>query len=168
MSDAAPAAEAAGDDGKGGVRALVVGHGEFAAGLVSAGAHVTGLDAAFLALSNRGMSREQLEQMLRDALDRTGAGTVFTDLPAGSGTLAARRVQRDRPSLVVVTGANVAMLLEFAMRTAVPPAEAAAAAADRGREAITMPPAPAAPSAPGAAATVAPSLLGPPGGAGGH
>ena len=148
-----------------GVRALVVGHADYAAGLVSAVGQVTGLDAAFLPLSNRGMSREQLEELLRDALDRTGAGVVFTDLPAGSGTLAARRVQHDRPSLVVVTGANLAMLLEFAMKGALPPGEGAAAAAEKGRAAITIPAVPgAAAAAVPAASTAAASV----GGAGGH
>ena len=118
------------------VRAIVMGHGDLAAGLVSAVAQVTGLGAAFLALSNRSLSRDQLEETLRGALDRTGATVVFTDLPAGSGTIAARRVQRDRPALVIASGVNLAMLLEFAMRDGHPPAEAAAAASEKGRAAI--------------------------------
>ena len=63
---------------------------------------------------------------------------VFTDLPAGSCTIAARKVQRGQPGLVVATGANVAMLLEFVMQLDVPSAEAAARAVARGKETLVL------------------------------
>ena len=40
---------------------------------------------------------------------------IFTDLPAGSCTIAARRVARDLPGLIVVTGANLSVLLSWAL-----------------------------------------------------
>ncbi|HEX5580428.1 MAG TPA: hypothetical protein VFX39_02555, partial [Gemmatimonadaceae bacterium] len=91
-------------------RALVAGHADLAAGLVSAVAQITGREALFVPLSNAGMGREQLESVLRATLAEVGAGIVFTALPGGSWTIAARRVQRDLPALVVVTGVNLAML----------------------------------------------------------
>jgi PTS system N-acetylgalactosamine-specific IIA component len=45
----------------------------------------------------------------------TGAQVVFTDLPAGSCTIAARRIARESSGLAVVCGANLPMLLSFVM-----------------------------------------------------
>ena len=119
--------------------AIVAGHGDLAAGLVSAVAQITGRVGGLLPLSNRGMGREQLEDTLRDALARTGASVVFTDLPAGSWTMAARRVQRDTPALVVVTGVNLATLLDWTFRDAATPDGAAArAAVEKGRSAMVV------------------------------
>ena len=121
-----------------GVRALVTGHGEFAAGLVSAVAQITGRGDQFLALSNQGMSGADVERSLREQLDLTGARVIFTDLPAGSSTIAARRLMRDRSDLVIVTGANLAALLDFVFHGEMAPDEAARKAADRGRASVTI------------------------------
>ena len=128
-----------GDDAEPSRGAIVAGHGDLAAGLVSAVAQITGRRAGLLPLSNRGMGREQLEDTLRDALARTGAGVVFTDLPAGSWTIAARRVQRDVTGLVVVTGVNLATLLDWTFRD-VETADgvAARAAVEKGRSAMVV------------------------------
>jgi PTS system N-acetylgalactosamine-specific IIA component len=129
MSDAEPTPMA---------RALVAGHADLAAGLVSAVAQITGREALFVPLSNAGMGREQLESVLRATLADAGAGVVFTDLPGGSWTIAARRVQRDLPSLVVVTGVNLAMLLEYAFHGEASARAAAAAALEKGRSAMLV------------------------------
>jgi PTS system N-acetylgalactosamine-specific IIA component len=68
---------------------------------------------------------------------------VFTDLPAGSCTLAARRLQRERPDLVLVTGANLATLLDFVFSAEEASDEDAAAhaathAAEKGRAALAV------------------------------
>jgi PTS system N-acetylgalactosamine-specific IIA component len=99
------------DDGV--VVAVVAGHGRFADGLVSAVEQITGRGAAFATLSNAGLAPADLERALLERLDTTGARVIFTDLPAGSCTMAARRVQRARADVVLVTGANVAVLMEF-------------------------------------------------------
>ena len=130
---------AGGDDASASRGAIVAGHGDLAAGLVSAVAQITGHGEALLPLSNRGMGREQLEDTLRDALARTGAGVVFTDLPAGSWTIAARRVQRDVAGLVVVTGVNLATLLDWTFRdAATADGVAARAAVEKGRSAMVV------------------------------
>lgn len=132
-------ANGGGDDGPASRSAIVAGHGDLAAGLVSAVAQITGRGSALLPLSNRGMGREQLEDTLRDALARTGAGVVFTDLPAGSWTIAARRVQRDVADLVVVTGVNLATLLDWTFRDeAMADGVAARAAVEKGRSAMVV------------------------------
>jgi PTS system N-acetylgalactosamine-specific IIA component len=46
---------------------------------------------------------------------RRSSRVVFTDLPAGSCTMAARRIARTEPDLAIVTGASVGMLLDFAL-----------------------------------------------------
>ena len=119
-------------------RALVAGHGDLASGLVSAVAQITGRGELFVPLSNAGMGREQLDSVLRDTLVEAGAGIGFTDLPGGSWTIAARRVQRDQPALVVVTGVNLAMLLEYAFHEAGPARTAADAALEKGRSAMLV------------------------------
>ena len=129
----------AGDDGDPSRSAIVAGHGDLAAGLVSAVAQITGRRGGLLPLSNRGMGREQLEDTLRDALARSGACVVFTDLPAGSWTIAARRVQRDLAGLVVVTGVNLATLLDWTFRDlATADGVAARAAVEKGRSAMVV------------------------------
>lgn len=95
------------------VVAVVAGHGRFADGVLSAVDQITGRGNAFVAVSNTGLGPGDLEALIVSALDRTGARVVFTDLPAGSCTMAVRRAQRSRPDIVLVTGANVAVLMEF-------------------------------------------------------
>jgi N-acetylgalactosamine PTS system EIIA component len=62
---------------------------------------------------------------------------VFTDLQAGSCTMAARRYLRDRKDVLLVAGANLPMLLDFVFADKLPAIEAARHALERGRAAIT-------------------------------
>lgn len=93
--------------------AVVAGHGDYAVGMLSAVEQITGRGSAFVPVSNRGKSPTELEAELAAQLDATGARVIFTDLPAGSCTMAARRLQRVRPDVVLVTGANLAVLMEY-------------------------------------------------------
>lgn len=113
-------------------RAIVAGHGDFAAGLISAVQQITGLGEQFVAISNTGLAGETIEAMVKEALARTGATVVFTDLPAGSCTMAARRLARLGPDIVVVTGVTLPTLLAFALGATVEEAVA------RGRESLTQ------------------------------
>lgn len=122
-------------------KAIVAGHGTFAAGLVSAVEQITGLGVVFAPLSNAGRSLQDIQAALGDLLEETGARVVFTDLPAGSCTMAVRRLLRDRPGIVLVTGTNLSMLLDFAMQagdTADSVTEAAGVALERGRAAMAL------------------------------
>jgi PTS system N-acetylgalactosamine-specific IIA component len=98
-------------------RAVVAGHGDFAQGLISAVQQITGKGDAFRALSNRELSAVALEEVLRATIAANGVRVIFTDLPAGSCTIAARRVARDVPWLTVVTGANLSVLLGWVLGT---------------------------------------------------
>jgi len=126
-------------------RAVLAGHADFAAGMASAIAQISGRADAFVLMTNRGCSAEEIEARLRSALDEQRLRVVFTDLPAGSCTLAARRLQRERPDLVLVTGANLAALLDFVFAAegtdddaAAAAAHAAAHAAEKGRAALAV------------------------------
>src|SRR4026209_353202 len=105
------------NDAKGGgtdqPRAIVVGHGEFAGGLVSAVGQICGMADKLVVMSMMGMTPEDIESAIRDQLSTTRARAIFTDLPAGSATIAARRIVRDEPGLVLVSGVNLATLLDF-------------------------------------------------------
>jgi PTS system N-acetylgalactosamine-specific IIA component len=72
-----------------------------------------GEEGVLLPVSNEQHGADGIEQAVGEIVNRTGIRTVFTDLPAGSATVAVRRLQRRMPGLTVVTGANLAMLLDF-------------------------------------------------------
>jgi N-acetylgalactosamine PTS system EIIA component len=119
-------------------RALVAGHGDFAIGIVSAVDQITGRGGVLVALTNRGLGADEIVRVLRDAVADVGAQVIFTDLPAGSWTIAARRVQRERPEIVVVTGANLPALLDFVFQTDCTSPVAARHSADKGRGALAV------------------------------
>lgn len=119
-------------------RAVVAGHGDLASGLLSAVTQITGRDDVFVGLSNRALSAQDVERVLRESVDAHGAGVIFTDLPAGSCTMAARRLQRERPELVVVTGVNLAALLDFVFSDAPDARAAAGDAVEKGRASLAL------------------------------
>ncbi|MHB8839579.1 MAG: PTS sugar transporter subunit IIA domain-containing protein [Gemmatimonadaceae bacterium] len=107
-----------------GPRAIVAAHGDLAEGLVSAVSRVAGAAAAarLMPFSNATLGGAELVDALRQAIASSSAQVVFTDLPAGSCTIAARRIARESPGLAVVCGANLPMLLAFVMAQATGPA----------------------------------------------
>ena len=119
-------------------RAIVAGHGDFATGVVSAVAQITGRGDVFVAMTNRGLGADDIERAMREQAEAIGARIVFTDLPAGSCTIAARRLQRARPDLVVVTGVNLATLLDYVFHSEEPPADAARHAVEKGRASLAV------------------------------
>ena len=117
-------------------RAVVAGHGDFAAGVISAVQQIVGTGSVFRGVNNAALDAVGLEQAIATAVADSLATVVFTDLPGGSCTIAARRVARASPGLAVVTGANLAMLLDFALNGTA--AAAAEHAAEKGRAAIVV------------------------------
>jgi N-acetylgalactosamine PTS system EIIA component len=150
-----------------GAVAVVAGHGDFAAGLISAVAQITGRGELLLPITNRGLGPTEIEAALRAAVSLASVRVIFTDLPAGSCTIASRRLLRERPDLRLVTGANLPAVIDFVMSAQLAPpdasqsalaadasAQAVAHAVERGRGALTMVAPPAAP--PLVASTAAP------------
>jgi len=119
-------------------RAIVIGHGDFAVGMQTAVDKITGHGSALLALSVQERSLSQIEDWLRANLSSTGVQVVFTDLQAGSATMAARKALRDMPTVVLVVGTNLPMLLDFVLNNSGSPRDAALHAAERGKAAIVV------------------------------
>lgn len=118
--------------------ALIAGHATFAAGMLSAIEQITGRSDVFVGLTNRALSAAGVEAAMREALESSGATVVFTDLPAGSCTMAARRLQRERPDITVVVGANLATLLDFVFGNEGDVDAAARHAAEKGKAALQV------------------------------
>lgn len=120
--------------------AIVAAHGDLAAGFVSAVQQITGRGELFLPMTNAGLGAADIERALLALVDARGINVIFTDLPAGSCTIAARRVQAARPNVVLVTGASLPLLLDFMSHEELSPAEAAAHAVDRAVRSLTAVP----------------------------
>jgi N-acetylgalactosamine PTS system EIIA component len=111
--------------------AIIAAHGDLAAGFVSAVDQITGRGDLFLPMTNTGMGAAEIERALLELVDGRNIRVIFTDLPAGSCTIAARRVLAARSGIVLVTGASLPLLLDFMSHEELPPAEAATHAVER-------------------------------------
>ncbi|MGQ0715230.1 MAG: PTS sugar transporter subunit IIA [Gemmatimonadaceae bacterium] len=111
--------------------AIIAAHGDLAAGFVSAVQLITGRGDLFLPMSNSGLGAADIERAILELVDARKIRVIFTDLPAGSCTMAARRVIKARPDVVLVTGASLPLLLDFMSHDELGPAEAASHAVDR-------------------------------------
>ncbi len=96
-----------------GLRAIVLAHGNMARGMVDAVRQISGVgEGILIPLSNHGKSPVALEAELESLLT-DDAMVVFTDLSSGSCALAARKCAPQACKLVLVTGVNLAILLDF-------------------------------------------------------
>lgn len=119
------------------VTGVVVSHGTLSAALVNAVTRIAGSTDALVAVSNEGCSRSTLAQLVRDAVgDRRCL--LFVDMPGGSCLQAAAMLQREHPSVAVVAGVNLAMLLDFVAHRDGDPLDIAQRAAKVGTEAIRI------------------------------
>ena len=119
-------------------RALVAGHADFAAGLVSAVEIITGRGSVLVPIEVKGLCGDDIQQLLYDTMKESGVRVIFTDLQAGSCTMAARKVLRALGEGTLVAGANLPMLLDFALSSDPDIAAAAEQAAARGRAAVSV------------------------------
>jgi mannose/fructose-specific phosphotransferase system component IIA len=106
--------------------------------LINAVHQISGAGDAFIAISNSGLSGSDIEETLRTRAAEHGIRVFFTDLPGGSATFAARKLMRMDPGIVLVTGANLATLLEFVFQPEMDPRDAAKRAAEKGRAALAL------------------------------
>ena len=119
-------------------RALVAGHGDFAAGMLSAVQLISGRDDVFAGKTKRNLGAHEVEAEMRERVAALRIEVIFTDLPAGSCTMAARRLQRDQPYLTVVTGVNLVTLLDFVFQPDDHPEDAARHAVEKGRSSLVV------------------------------
>jgi PTS system N-acetylgalactosamine-specific IIA component len=118
-------------------RAIVAGHGDFAAGLISAVEQISGRGRLLLPISVKQLGVEDIETLLRKEMLAAGVRVIFTDLSAGSCTMASRRILRGTEDAVLIAGVNLPTLLDFVFADTMPPVEAARHAAERGKASIT-------------------------------
>jgi mannose/fructose-specific phosphotransferase system component IIA len=119
------------------LRGVVVGHGGLAAALIDAVARIAGSDSGLVAVSNTDCDRGTLERRITDAVGE-GPAIVFIDMPSGSCMFAAMHRLREMPGMRLVTGVNLAMLLEFVFNRDGELDEVATKVADAGASAIGM------------------------------
>lgn len=121
-------------------RGVVLSHGLLAEGLVDAVRQITGVaDEVLVGQSNRGLSPEALVTALRRLVGE-GPVVVFTDLPSGSCSVTARRLQRERFDILVIGGVNLPLLLDFVLHRELPLAELGPRLVEKGRTAICITP----------------------------
>jgi mannose/fructose-specific phosphotransferase system component IIA len=119
-------------------RGILVTHGVMAAGMIDAVQRISGApDEALVAVSNEGRAPEQLQADIVEAMGE-GPVVIFTDLGAGSCTLAARLSCADRARVAVVTGVNLPMLLDFVFHRADPLDQLAERMVEKGRSGVRL------------------------------
>jgi mannose/fructose-specific phosphotransferase system component IIA len=117
---------------------VVVCHGSLAGALVQAAEQISGIPGVLVSVSNTGCDRDTLEERVLAALGGRPA-VVFVDLASGSCSFAVLKRLRGEPSVKVVTGVNLAMLVDFVFHRTLSPDEAATRARAAGEKSIRIP-----------------------------
>jgi mannose/fructose-specific phosphotransferase system component IIA len=120
------------------LRGVVAAHGSVAEALVRAVESISGITGALRAVSNTDCDRGKLEERIHEAIGG-GPAVLFVDLPSGSCLFAALSRFKNEPDVQVVTGVNLAMLVDFVFHREATPAAAAERAAAAGTKAIKVP-----------------------------
>jgi N-acetylgalactosamine PTS system EIIA component len=123
------------------LRGVLLGHGDMPDGIVDAVRSITGCDAdAIVPISNRGLSPDALTAEVQRVLG-DGPGIIFTDLPSGSCGFVARRLTQSAAGIVVISGVNLPLLIDFAMNRTVALEDLVPRLLRRGRAAMGCAPA---------------------------
>lgn len=97
-----------------GVPALLVMHADLAEALLRAAERVYGPIEGVTVLSNEGLSREALEHRITETVEGWSmGGLVLTDFWGGSCHICGASAVRGRGELVIVTGINLPLLLDY-------------------------------------------------------
>ena len=120
------------------LRGVIVSHAAVAQALRAAVAAITGVEDALVPVSNDGCDTGALAERLTAAIGGHPA-VLFVDLPGGSCLTSSIRLARGNAHIAVVTGVNLAMLLDFVFHRTLPPTDAARRAAEAGGRAIRTP-----------------------------
>jgi mannose/fructose-specific phosphotransferase system component IIA len=120
------------------LQGVVVGHGPLARALVEAAETISGVTGALTAVTNTGCDRTLIEQRVTAAIGASPA-VIFVDMATGSCFFAAMQAARASGQVKVVTGVNLAMLVDFVFHRNLAPAEAAERAMRTGGTAIRQP-----------------------------
>ncbi|MGB7211562.1 MAG: hypothetical protein WBC97_02945 [Gemmatimonadales bacterium] len=120
------------------LRGVVAAHGSLAEALVRAAESISGVTGVLRAVSNEDCDRGRLEARLTEAIG-PGPAVVFVDLPSGSCHFAALHRFHEDPRIRVITGVNLAMLVDFVFHRELPLDDAVAKAIAAGTRAIKVP-----------------------------
>jgi mannose/fructose-specific phosphotransferase system component IIA len=120
------------------LQGVVVCHGPLAGALVQAAEQISGLAGALAPVSNTGCDLDMLEQRILAAVNGRPS-VVFVDLASGSCLVAVLKRLRNEHSVKVVTGVNLAMLVDFVFHRSLSPSEAATRAVAAGEKSIRIP-----------------------------
>jgi mannose/fructose-specific phosphotransferase system component IIA len=96
------------------VPALLVMHADLSSALLRAAIQVYGPVEDVESLSNEGLSKDALEHAIEIRVEKwpTG-GLVFTDIFGGSCHLCGSKAARDHGDVIVVSGLNLPILLDY-------------------------------------------------------
>jgi mannose/fructose-specific phosphotransferase system component IIA len=120
------------------VRGVVACHGKLADALIDAVERISGIKGALVAVTNSECDRGLIERRIAEAAG-DGPAMVFTDLASGSCLIAAATLARRQHEMRIVTGVNLAMLIDFVFHRELPLPEVAARVAAAGQKAIQVP-----------------------------
>jgi mannose/fructose-specific phosphotransferase system component IIA len=91
---------------------IVVTHGRLGGAMVEAAEEISGIHGGLVAISNEGVSPEELRLHLQAAT--VGRRVIlFADLASGSCAFACRSMAMVSPDVAVVTGVSLPMLIDF-------------------------------------------------------
>jgi mannose/fructose-specific phosphotransferase system component IIA len=121
-----------------GLRGVVVCHGKLAGALVEAAESISGVTGALVPVSNTDCDRTLLEERVAQAVEGRPA-VVFVDLASGSCLFAVLKRLRALEGVRIVTGVNLAMLVDFVFHRDLAPEAAAERAAAAGAKGIRIP-----------------------------
>ena len=122
------------------LRGVVACHGKLAEALIDATERISGVTGVLVPVSNTDCDRGLIERRIADAVGE-GPAVVFTDMASGSCLIAAATLARKESEgrVSVVTGVNLAMLIDFVFHRELSLADATARIAESGRKAIQVP-----------------------------
>ncbi|MFH1143537.1 MAG: PTS mannose transporter subunit IIAB [Candidatus Eisenbacteria bacterium] len=119
------------------IHATLVTHGALGAELLKTAETILGPQEGCSVVSNSGKSLDTLLVELSEHLAGEDLQVLFVDLLGGSCGHVCALVQRRFPRLLLATGVNLPMLLEFLYhRSRVPPAELKQRLLEKGRDGI--------------------------------
>jgi N-acetylgalactosamine PTS system EIIA component len=120
-----------------GARGLIISHSTMGEGMAAAVRKITGVgEEALATLSNEGRGPDELMEAIRGSAGEAPV-VLFTDLPGGSCSFAARKVAAQRPSTGHVAGVNLPLLLEFVFHRDLPLQDLVGRLVESGRAGIT-------------------------------
>ena len=122
------------------VPALLVTHADLGAALLRAAVRVYGPVENVQVISNEGLSRDQLEKEIDDQVSLwEHGGLILADFWGGSCHICGIAAARGHGEVIVVTGLNLPLLLDYLHnRSALGPRELAERLQQKGRDSIRL------------------------------